>query len=62
MLFPWDQIEGVYFRRGMNTMYGSVKREDGQTSEFSSYTFFRTKRLVKLIAERAGVEIQEQSA
>jgi hypothetical protein len=62
MQFPWDQIEGVYFRRGMNTVYGSVKRKDGQTSEFSSYTFFRTKRLVKLIAEHAGVEIQEQSA
>ncbi len=62
MLFPWDQIEGVYFRRGMNTTYGSVKRKDGQTSEFSSYTFFRTKKLVNLIAERAGLEVQEQSA
>ncbi|MGA8035870.1 MAG: hypothetical protein WA823_04745 [Candidatus Acidiferrales bacterium] len=62
MLFPWDQIEGVYFRRGMNTMYGSVKGKDGQTSEFSSYTFFRTKKLVSLIAERAGPAIQEQNA
>jgi hypothetical protein len=33
--------------------------KDGSEARFSSYTFFRPKHVLRLIAERTGLAIQE---
>lgn len=59
LLFPWDRITGVLYKRAVNTQYGSVVALDGSSVQFSSYTFFRPKKLLRLIAERSGQSIQQ---
>jgi hypothetical protein len=56
--FAWNEITGVYFKRGYNMQYGMSKRADGSKLDISSYTFFRVKKLMKMIAERSGQEMQ----
>ena len=57
--FAWEQIAAVEYKRVINTQYGSVVGKDNTLVQFSSYTFFRPKKLVKLIAARAGQSIRE---
>ena len=60
--FAWEQIAAVEYKRVVNTQYGSVVGKDNRLVEFSSYTFFRPKKLVKLIAARAGQSIREMAS
>jgi hypothetical protein len=58
LFMAWDQIAAIrHTRLGNNQIY-SVKGTDGSEATFTSYTFFRPKKLARLIAERAGLAIQ----
>jgi hypothetical protein len=56
--FPWGEISAVRYKRVINVQYGSVDGADGSTVDWSSYSFFRPKKLARMIAERAGVQLQ----
>jgi hypothetical protein len=60
--FGWDKIAAVEYKRIVNIQSGSVVGKDNSLVEFSSYTFFRPKKLVKLIAARAGLPIREMAS
>ncbi len=59
VFFAWEQIAAVEYKRVVNVQYGSVVGKDNRLVEFSSYTFFRPKKLVNLIVARAGQSIRE---
>ena len=46
-------------RRGGRSQRFWVLGKDGSQAMFTSYTFFRPKKVARLIGERAGVEIQK---
>jgi hypothetical protein len=45
-------------RRVGNAWQFLVKGRDGSSAQFSNYSFFRAKRIVRLISERAGIAVQ----
>jgi hypothetical protein len=55
----WDQIKAIQHRRVEKAETYTVLGNDGSSAQFSSYTFFRPKKLAKLIAARASQSIQE---
>ena len=57
--FVWDQIATVKYWRVVNVQYGSVTGKARNAVEWSSYTFFRPKKVARLIAARAGQSLQE---
>jgi hypothetical protein len=60
--FPWDQIAAVEYKRIINIQSGAVVGKDNRLVQFSSYTFFRPKKLVNLIATRSGLPIREMAS
>jgi hypothetical protein len=58
VLIPWGDVTLVEQRRVGNAWQFLVKGRDGSSARFSNYSFFRAKRIVSLIAERAGVAVQ----
>ncbi len=60
--FAWDQIAAVEYKRIVNIQSGSVVGTDNRLVQFSSYTFFRPKKLVNLIAARTGLPIREMAS
>jgi hypothetical protein len=58
LFMPWDQVKVITLRRDVNVQRCSVHGSDGSQATFSSYTFFRPKKVARMIAERAGVTIQ----
>jgi hypothetical protein len=60
--FAWDQIAAVEYKRIVNIQSGSVVGIDNRLVQFSSYTFFRPKKLVNLIATRTGLPIREMAS
>jgi len=59
LFLAWDQIAAIKHKRVGNAQNYYVLGKDGSQAIFSSYTFFRPKKVARLIAERAGVAIQE---
>ena len=57
--FAWDQIAAVKYWRVVNVQYGSVTGKTENAVEWSSYTFFRPKKVARLIAARAGQSLQQ---
>jgi hypothetical protein len=57
--FAWDQIASINHKRVANYQYFAVAGKDDRLVEYTSYTFFRPKKLSRLIAARAGQSIQE---
>jgi hypothetical protein len=55
----WDQVAAVKYWRVANVQYGSVVGKAENFVEWSSYTFFRPKKVARLIAARAGQSVQE---
>ena len=51
---PYASIVTVNYKMPFNTAYASVVTGDGATLGWSSYEFFRTKKLALAIAARAG--------
>lgn len=59
LFLAWDQIAAINHKRVGNAQQYYVQGKDGSEARFSSYTFFRPKKLARLIAERTGLAIQE---
>jgi hypothetical protein len=57
--FAWDRIAAVKYWRVVNVQYGSVTGKAENVVAWSSYTFFRPKKVARLIAARAGQSLQE---
>jgi hypothetical protein len=60
--FAWNQIAAVEYKRIVNIQSGSVVGTDNRLVQFSSYTFFRPKKLVNLIAARTGLPVREMDS
>jgi hypothetical protein len=58
VFIPWDNVTLVEQRRVGNAWQFLVKGRDGSSAQFSNYSFFRAKRIVRLISERAGIAVQ----
>jgi hypothetical protein len=58
-VIPYGSIVAVNYKMPMNTAYASVVTGDGTALKWSSYEFFRTKKLALAIAARAGQELQQ---
>jgi hypothetical protein len=61
LFLPWDQISAIKRRRNGNVQQVWVEGKDGSEVRFSSYTFFRPKKVARLIAERTGLAIQKSN-
>ena len=55
----WDEIASITQTRVGGAIEFMVKGSDGSFAQFSSYSFFRARRVARLIAERAGLLIQK---
>jgi hypothetical protein len=59
LFLAWDQIAAIKHKRVGNAQNYYVLGKNGSEAIFSSYTFFRPRKVARLIAERAGLAIQE---
>ncbi|HUZ97245.1 MAG TPA: hypothetical protein VMU57_20260 [Edaphobacter sp.] len=59
LFLAWDQIAAIKSRRAVNVQQFWVQGSDGSEARFSSFTFFRPKKVARLIAERTGLSIQK---
>jgi hypothetical protein len=59
MFMAWDQVAAVEQKRLGNAWEFIVLGKDGSRASYSSYTFFRPKRVARMIADRAGLTIQK---
>ena len=59
LFLAWDQIAAIKFKRIGNAQQYYVLGKDGSEARFSSYTFFRPKKIARLIADRTGLTIQK---
>jgi hypothetical protein len=59
LFLPWDQIAAIKHKRVGNVQQYFVQGTDGSEARFSSYTFFRPKKVARSIAARTGLAIQE---
>jgi hypothetical protein len=55
----WDDIVAVKQQRVGNAQQFTIQGTEGSFTQFSSYTFFRPKRVARMIAERVGQTIQK---
>jgi len=55
----WDQIASIKQKRIGHAQQFYVQSKAGSEARFSSYTFFRPRKVARMIAERAGVAIQK---
>jgi hypothetical protein len=54
---PWNGIEAVHYKRISNAHKFTILGMDSSTVTFTSYSFYRPKRVARLIAERAGLPL-----
>jgi hypothetical protein len=54
---PWREIEAVHYKRISNAHKFTILGTDSSTVTFTSYSFYRPKRVARLIAERAGLPL-----
>lgn len=59
LFLAWNQIAAIKSKRNINVQSYLIEGTDGSRVSFSSYTFFRPKKVARLIAGRAGLEIQK---
>jgi hypothetical protein len=59
LFLAWDQIAAIKHKRVGNAQQYTVQGRDGSEARFSSYTFFRPKKVARMIAERTGLAIQK---
>ena len=57
LFLAWDQIAAIKYKRAGNMQQCWIEGTDGSEATFSSYTFFRPKKVARMIAERAGLSI-----
>ena len=59
LFIAWEQIASVQQKRVGNLQEYTILGTDGSHASYSSLTFFRSMRVAKMIAERAGLPIQK---
>jgi hypothetical protein len=59
LFLEWDQIAAIRHKRVGNAQQYWVIGRDGSEARFSSYTFYRPKKVARLVGERTGLPIQE---
>ena len=59
LFLAWDQIAAIKYKRVGNVQQCRIEGTDGSEAKFSSYTFFRPKKVACMIAERAGLAIEK---
>jgi hypothetical protein len=57
VFMPWNGIEAVHYKRLPNAHKFTILGTDSSTVTFTSYSFYRPKRVARLIAERAGLPL-----
>ena len=58
VFMPWDNLILIEQRRVGNSWQFLVKGRDGSSAQFSNYSFFRAKKIVRMISERAGIAVK----
>ena len=59
VFMPWEKILAIQQQRVGNSFEFTIKAADGSYAQYSSYTFLRSKKVARLIAERTGLAIQK---
>jgi hypothetical protein len=59
LFLAWDQVASIQHKRVGNNQCYSIQGKDDSYVKYTSYTFFRPKKLARLIATRANQPIQE---
>ena len=59
LFLAWDEIAAIKYKRVGNVQQYFVQGRDGSEARFSSYTFFRPRKVARLIADRTGLTIQK---
>lgn len=54
---PWSEIEAVHYKRIENVQKFTVLSSDTSIVTFTSNSFYRPKRVARLVAERAGLPL-----
>lgn len=54
---PWSGIEAVHYKRIPGAQKFTILGEDTSTVTFTSYTFYRPKKIARLIAQRTGLPL-----
>jgi hypothetical protein len=57
VFMPWNGIEAVHYKRIENQQKFTILGSDTSTVTFTSYSFYRPKRVARLIAEHAGLPL-----
>jgi hypothetical protein len=57
VFMPWNGIEAVHYKRIENTQKFTILGSDTSIVTFTSYSFYRPRRVARLIAERAGLPL-----
>jgi hypothetical protein len=59
MFVEWDQVASVEQKRLGKIWEFTITAKDGSWASYTTNSFFRSKRVARMIAERAGVTIQK---
>jgi len=59
LFLAWDRIAAIKHKRVGSAQQYSVVGTDGSQAIFTSYTFFRPKKVARMIAARTGQAIQK---
>lgn len=59
LLMSWEQVSSIHQSRSGNAQVFKVTGTGGSEATFTSYTFFRPRKLARMIAARAGIAIQK---
>lgn len=57
VFMPWNGIEAVHYKRIQNAQKFTILGTDTSTVTFTSYAFYRPRRVARIIAERAGLPL-----
>jgi hypothetical protein len=59
LFLAWDQVAAIRYGRVGNLQQCRVQGFDGSEARFSNYTFFRPKKVARMIAARTGLTLQK---
>jgi len=57
VFMPWNEIEAVRYKRIPNAQKFTVLGADSSAVTFTSYSFYRPKKVAQMIADRAGLPL-----
>jgi hypothetical protein len=59
LFMAWEKVASIRQKRVGNAQEFTVTGSDGSFARFTSYTFFRPKKVARLIAQRTGLAIEK---